>query len=173
MITDKNKRGLWGILLVVSLMANMFFLGMFVSHPHGPNFGPDGGPGGGPQSHTNRMLDAARDLPDGKRQLVKSIIKTHAATMDARMETMHGLFEDMKKTMTAETLDKGAVNAILKQIDATDIALKNEMKSTVLAIADALTPAERVAFFDRMFARPPFDGPRGGPDDKDTIPPTE
>jgi len=172
MITDKNKRGLWGILLVVSLMANMFFLGIFISHPHGPNFGPDGRPSG-PPSHTNRMLDAARDLPDGKRQVVEAIIKTHATVMDAQMEKMHGLFEDMKKIMTAETLDKGALNAIHKQFDATDMALKNEMKSTMLAIADALTPVERAAFFGHMFPRPPFDGPHDNPHDKNIIPPTE
>ncbi len=148
--------------LVVSAMANMFLLAMGTSRRHG---GPDRGPMGGPPPPAARMLEAARDLPDGARASVGAIARTHEKTMETAMRAMDGYFAEMNALMTSRDFDAEKLKDLHRRMDTADAAIKKEMEETTLAIAARLSPDERIAFFKRLMP------PRGGHHDDMPPPP--
>jgi Spy/CpxP family protein refolding chaperone len=151
---------------VVGIMA-IFGIGFFSSQVMACGHGKDHG---GPQAFMSggqmdtermgkyadkrmqRMLDDVK-ASDAQKEKASAIVKAaleQGAPLAGKMRDNH---IQMRKLMAATTLDKAAIEAMrAEQIKLADEASKR-MTSTMLAVAEVLTPEQRVKLAEKMEKR--------------------
>jgi Spy/CpxP family protein refolding chaperone len=99
-----------------------------------------------------RMLDDVK-ASDAQKEKASAIVKAsleHGAPLAKQMRDNH---IQMRKLMSAATLDKAAIEAMrAEQIKLADEVSKR-MTSTMLAVADVLTPEQRAQLAEKMEKR--------------------
>ena len=99
-----------------------------------------------------RMLDDVK-ASDAQKEKANAIVKASIETGAPLAEKMRDNHIQMRKLMAAPTLDKAAIEAMrAEQIKLADEASK-QMTSTMLAVADVLTPEQRAKLAEKMEKR--------------------
>ncbi|MBU0688741.1 MAG: Spy/CpxP family protein refolding chaperone [Gammaproteobacteria bacterium] len=99
-----------------------------------------------------RMLDDVK-ASDAQKEKASAIVKASIETGAPLAEKMRDNHIQMRKLMAAPTLDKAAIEAMrAEQIKLADEASK-QMTSTMLAVADVLTPEQRAKLAEKMEKR--------------------
>ncbi len=153
-----------GVVLLLSLLLNAFLLGVVVSSPdlrfgfH--HFTPE-----------DRMAQGLGALPPGPRETVRALLDQNRAAAEGRMREMRDLFRQIQPTLTAAHFDADALRDLFRRIDATDLALKQAMATTLMTIATTLPDHDRQQFFRHMPPVGPGGGPGGAPPPEELPPP--
>jgi len=99
-----------------------------------------------------RMLDDVK-ASDAQKEKASAIVKASLEQGAPLAEKMRDNHLQMRKLMAAPTLDKAAIEAMrAEQIKLADEVSK-QMTSTILAVADVLTPEQRVQLAEKMEKR--------------------
>jgi Spy/CpxP family protein refolding chaperone len=99
-----------------------------------------------------RMLDDVK-ASDAQKEKASAIVKASLEQGAPLAEKMRDNHIQMRKLMAAPTLDKAAIEAMrAEQIKLADEASKR-MTSTMLAVADVLTPEQRAQLAEKMEKR--------------------
>ena len=99
-----------------------------------------------------RMLDDVK-ASDAQKEKASAIVKASLEKGAPLAEKMRDNHIQMRKLMSAPSLDKAAIEAMrAEQIKLADEASK-QMTSTMLAVADILTPEQRTKLAEKMEKR--------------------
>lgn len=131
--------------LLASLMVNMAFLGLTTgriwAHRHDSRW------------HDTRPDDGIRglmrDLPEERREAIKSLRQKQRAEISPLREEVHRLRQEVREAMMREPMDKAALTAALARVNAARAKLAESAATGLVAIVEQLTPAERKVFAER------------------------
>lgn len=99
-----------------------------------------------------RMLDEVK-ASDAQKEKASAIVKASLEKGAPLAEKMRDNHVQMRKLMSAATLDKAAIEAMrVEQIKLADEVSK-QMTSTMLAVAEVLTPEQRAQLAEKMEKR--------------------
>jgi Spy/CpxP family protein refolding chaperone len=174
-----RKRLLQGVALSSALAAGVAFVPLAPSHAAyaaGEGAGPHHAAPFGDlrEAHRQRMHDhihrvlADAGVGDAQRTRIDGILQAAMDAQHADMERMHGDMKLMKDLLTAPTIDTAKFNTVRAEQEQLAIAGTRRLTDAALAIAQQLTPAQRLALgkeIDAMMQRHhgPF-GPGGDGD---------
>ena len=97
----------------------------------------------------HRMLKSV-DATDAQKEKVSAIVKASLEQGAPLAEKMRDNHLQMRKLMSAATIDKAAIESMrAEQITLMDEASKR-MTSTMLAVAEVLTPGQRAKLAEKM-----------------------
>jgi uncharacterized membrane protein len=142
------RRWLWP-LLVASLMLNLLVFGAIAGgaifgHHHG---GPDGPRG---------LQGFVHGLPKERREVLMA--GTEREAMRARRHELFTAQRAVLDTIAAEPLDKAALETALKHASDVETKMHEANMATFIAIAERMTPQERLRFKEwREAAMPPHE----------------
>ena len=144
-----NKISLSAWLAIGSGFLNAFLLGVIFAHGalHGPT--PFMPPVGGSPPFM-RMEAALQKIPAAEREKVQAIIDQKQAAMHANVGKMSETFPEIDAILTAPKFDESKLQALHKQIEDYDHAMKGNMLELMIDIAKALPDQERIEFFKEM-----------------------
>jgi uncharacterized membrane protein len=137
------QKKLLNIILVLSILLNMFFFGIMAA-----KFFDLRPPFLVPPSPISILKHAARGLSPESQQRVDIIIKKHEAVFDKGISEASTFFSQIQTVLTAEKFDRTALDALHHNMQRSDSVLQNEMVMMVSEIAETLTTAERQQFFE-------------------------
>lgn len=138
-----NGRG-WKVLLVGSLVLNVFILGAIAGGAY-KWFAVHGGPGAAPAQRT-ALRFAADDLSSDRReQFLDSLKAARREGRDYAREGREGRREVLN-LLAAPQLDRAALDGALQKTREADSALRAEVEGSVADFAASLTPDERLKF---------------------------
>lgn len=145
-----NGRG-WKLLLVGSLVLNVFILGAIAGGAY-RWFAVHGGRGAAPPQHT-ALRYAADDLSPERRQQFLDALK--GARREGRDYVRDGreARRQVLDLLAAPQLDRGALDAALQKTRDADTALRAEVEGSVVDFAASLTTDERREFVDGLKQR--------------------
>jgi uncharacterized membrane protein len=134
----------WKILLVVSLVLNVFLLGGIAGGAY-QWFAAHGGWGKAPAQRT-ALRFAAEDLPaERQKQFIDALKDARREGRDYAREGREGRHEVLT-LLAAPQLDRAALDAALQRTREADSALRAQVESGVADFAATLTPEERIKF---------------------------
>jgi uncharacterized membrane protein len=137
-----QKRTVFNVVLVVSILMNMFLMGILAAqllHLRPPFMVPP--------SPIHVLKHAARGLSPESQKRVEDIIAKHDAVFKKGMGNAGAFFTQIQAILTAETFDKKVFDDLRMNMQRSDSILQNEMAKMVSEIAETLTTAERQEFF--------------------------
>lgn len=164
------------IALGVSVLLNAFLGGFVLSHHAGKHTSPfmhDSKDHRPPPPMENMMFHVVKSQSkklsaDGQKTVVKIADKYQTSLKENDMEKMEDIFADIRKTMTADVFDKKKVENLHKQLNSTEMRVKNAIGDMMIDIASHLSKEDRISFFTDLFPPPPpqgkWDGPPPPPD---------
>lgn len=96
-----------------------------------------------------RMLDDV-DASDAQKEKVKAIFESHQTTLKSLRESGRSLHQEMRALMSAETIDRAAIEKLRQQKVAEMDQVSKEMTSMMTEIAEVLKPEQRQAVAEKM-----------------------
>lgn len=161
------------IALGISILVNAFLCGFALSHhidkEHLPFMGGDHR---GPPPMEDMILHMVKSQseklsPEGRKTVMSIADKYQTIIRKSDMSHMEHIFTDIQKAMTADTFDKAKVESLHKQLNLTEINMKDAIGNMMVDIASHLSNSDRVAFFTDLFPPPPPDFPHDAPPYRD------
>lgn len=138
----------WKILLVASLVLNVFLLGGIAGGAY-QWFAAHGGLAKAPPQRT-ALRFAAEDLsPERQKQFIEALKAGRREGRDYAREGREGRHEVLS-LLAAPQLDRAALDAALQRTRAADSALRAQVEGSVADFAATLSPEERVQFADGL-----------------------
>jgi len=104
--------------------------------------------------HFDKVLTEA-GASDAQKQQIHTIMKDAMDAEHADMKSFHDSCKQLKRLLTAETIDESAIAKLRDQQDQLMLATSHRLSDTMVAIAKVLNPAQREklgAEIDRMMA---------------------
>jgi len=151
MMDHSVKKKIFGVLIVLSVLLNVFFIGISISVFNRLGFPPM------PPSPINEMHRAAKSLPEASRIKVEAVIDAHHEDLQKYFGDMRGSFDALLKIMTADKFDSNAFQSARASMQTRDESMNNEMNTIVMDIVNALPDADRIKFFNNLTPpHPPF-----------------
>ena len=152
-----------GVLLALSLAANVFLGGFVAGRLAGPNLSgfergredDRGGPGGGRHDFD--------DLPPAAREKMKAAFKDKREEFARTFREGRALRDEFVGILTAETFDRAAAEAAAAKIEAFEEKRRRSMPRLVIDMMDGLSVEDRralAALVERRMAED-MAGPRG------------
>ena len=149
------RRGFWALLVVpVLLAAGIFAARAYANEAFG--FGPGGFGGGSPEQHKafmekrlDKMLDHLK-ATDSQRTAIKAIFERMAAEMRPVHEQHKGLHDQLLAALTADNVDRAAVENLRKQIPTLVDQASQVFTKALLDASQVLTPEQRQALAKTM-----------------------
>jgi periplasmic protein CpxP/Spy len=143
-----NRHGFWALLVVPVLLAAGFFAARAQAQD-GMGFGPGGLPGGSPEQHKafmerhlDKMLDQV-NATDSQRTAIKAIFERMFTEMQPIHQQHKSLHERLVNALTADTVDRAAVENLRKQIPTLADQASQVFTKALLDAGDVLNPAQR------------------------------
>jgi Spy/CpxP family protein refolding chaperone len=133
-----------GILLALSLAANVFLGGFVmgrVAGPGLPGFGHERGEGGHGARHGGR--DDFRELSPAAREKVRASFRKGRKEMAAAVRDSDALREEFIRVLTAETFDRAAAEAVAARIEAFEKERRPSMSRVIIDVMDGLSAQDR------------------------------
>lgn len=151
----------WSIVLLVALFisgaANAFFIGLFIGGPLGPHgFSM---PPMSPDLPFMRLEAAAKTLNEPYKTTILKELDGSRASIRASMEQTFITLVQLKKELTAATLNKESLYIAFDALDAQDQALKSDIKAMMTRIVTVLPDTERQRFFNEALPDITKNGP--------------
>jgi uncharacterized membrane protein len=138
----------WKILLVVSLVLNVFLIGGIAGGAY-QWFAAHGGLVKAPAQRT-ALRFATDDLSaDRQRQFVEALKAARRVGRDYAREGREGRHEVLAQ-LAAPQLDRAALDAALQRTREADSDLRAQVEGSVADFATTLTPEERLKFVDGL-----------------------
>ncbi|RFU48486.1 periplasmic heavy metal sensor [Paraburkholderia sp. DHOC27] len=138
----------WKILVIASLVLNVFLLGGIAGGAY-QWFAGHSGTAKGPAQRT-ALRFAAEDLSaDRQRQFVEALKAARRVGRDYAQAGREGRREVLD-VLSAPQLDRAALDAALQRTRAADSDLRAQVESGVADFAATLTPDERIKFVDGL-----------------------
>lgn len=136
-----------GILLALSLAANVFLGGFVAGRIAGPGAGAfehGRGPHGhrGPGADFHRELEA---LPDAAREKLRAQFRKNRAEVAATFREGRALRQEFVAILTAETFDRAAAEAVAAKIEAFEAERRRSTPRLVIEVMDGLSAEDRRA----------------------------
>jgi Spy/CpxP family protein refolding chaperone len=161
----KSKRALV-IALVTSIALNLVAIGIFLGRAAGPR----------PEMHRVDPVFGMRrlfgDLPTERAQELAPLYREYFAAMRPRVREIRVTQETLRSAMLTEPLDEAGLRAALKSFEAKLTSSQQAGQEAFIALAAALTFAERQQLVESMGRRPerwrPGDHKRSAPDAEST-----
>jgi len=145
--------------LLASLGINLFLVGLWLgSRTEFPPLGPPPFQMPQPRPVTLGERLAHQLSPDALAKVEAPIAKLDNV-MRQGFEERQAAFEKARALVTAEPYDAAAVRALLDTLPNQRMAGESEQWGIIANILGELTPADRAAFADLVFLRPPGGGP--------------
>jgi uncharacterized membrane protein len=138
----------WKILLVVSLVLNVFLIGGIAGGAY-QWFAAHGGAAKGPAQHTALRFAADELSTDRQRQFFEALKAARRVGRDYAREGREGRREVLEQ-LAAPQLDRAALDAALQRTRNADSDLRAQVEGGVADFAATLTPEERVKFVDGL-----------------------
>jgi protein CpxP len=143
-----GRRGFWPLLIVpVLLTAGIFAARAYAQE--GMGFGPGGFAGGTPEQHKafmerhlDKMLDQV-NATESQRTAIKAIFERMFTEMQPIHQQHKSLHDRMVNALTADTVDRAAVENLRKQIPTLADQASQVFTKALLDASDVLTPAQR------------------------------
>lgn len=149
-----RKNAFWVFLFALSLMANMFFIGMMTGRGfhHGPrDFGSDRGP---PPSPIELMLGAAQGLSGKDRAVIERVYETYNVRARSHIEELHQAFDYLRDVLTAADYSPVKIREAHERLARADNVIKDDIEAVMLEVAKDLSPEGRRRFFQNMLPPP-------------------
>lgn len=152
------RRNLAWILLGLSLVLNIFFVGGFVYARH---FGP---PGGGDRGQWERRVDAnwpgELKLDPGQQRTLRQSLREMRQRNAPRLRELAQVRGQLVAEMRKDKADVGAIDVLIDRATALRGEIQKDGFRTADRIAASLRPEQRDAFREAVIARTM--GPGGG-----------
>ena len=170
-----------GVLLALSLAANVFLGGFVAGRIAGPKLAGfdrhhDGSPGGGPKrGDPYAELD---ELPPAAREKLKALFRQNRESFVATFRDGRALHREFVSVLTAETFDRAAAEAVAAKLEAFDRERRRSTPRLIIEAMDGLSVEDRRALA-AIVERRMMDDMRGGSrrhhrfERRDRRPPTE
>lgn len=152
-----------GILLALSLAANVFLGGFVmgrVAVPGFPGFGLERGEGGRGPHHDGR--DEFRKLSPAAQERVKASFRKGRREMAAAFRDGAALREEFVSVLTAETFDRAAAEAVAAKIEAFEKERRPSTPRVIIDVMDGLSAEDRRIVADLVERRMAADRAGGG-----------
>jgi uncharacterized membrane protein len=137
-VTGLLRRIRWrSVILVLSLAANLFFAGLFVTrHAFGPPRGPD--------SMLARLIgELGAHLSDPDRATLQRVFDAHQAEIKQRSAQAMQSRAGIRAAMVAEPFDPAALTAAVDEASARDQAMRRAIEHMLLEAATQVSPDGR------------------------------
>lgn len=152
-------------LLSLSVLANAFLGGFFISHGIGHDHGkfgrdePDNQRRPGPPMIFEDMQSKLPLLSQDGQSKASAIIEKYKAENKANSpESGKALFDDAHAVLTADVLDSKKLDAIHKEMANRDIRFRNSIAEMITEMANSLSNEDRVKLFKDIMPMPPKRG---------------
>jgi Spy/CpxP family protein refolding chaperone len=146
--THPKKRHLWFLLLGIPVVLGAVFCGLRAQAQDGMGMGPMFG-GGSPEQHKafmqkrlDRMLDNIK-ATDSQRTAIKAIFERTFTELQPIHQSHQRLHEDMVKALTADTIDRTAIEKLRTQATALIEQGSQVLTKSLADAAEVLTPDQR------------------------------
>lgn len=136
------SRWIYGALLA-SLMINMLFVGVAAGRMwahggwHGAHDHQRGGDG---------IVGFLQQLPEGRRQTLRSSMETTRTEVKAMREDVRKLRQQARKLLSADPFDTAAFSAAMAQVNAVRAKIGERIAKGMSDVAGQMTAEERKAF---------------------------
>ena len=151
-----SMTGRWRLFLLASLALNLMLAGATAGHfiyAKRHHVSGSGGARGAPELALQGFL---KTLPKDRAKELRQLIKTGERTDQAPLfASVRKARRDAAQVLSAENFDRAKLAAAFANIDAADAAAKAAARMSLLALADHMTAAERLAMAERWKARRP------------------
>jgi uncharacterized membrane protein len=135
------------IVLTISLAFNVFIVGAAVggaymwhaSGPHRPGIAARGG-----------LRHAAEKLPAAERKAFRQMLAQTRKDAVSDITAARSGRRKLMRLMTADSIDRQAIDAQLSAIRQADSALRARLEKTVIDFFETLTPSERRTFVEGL-----------------------
>jgi Spy/CpxP family protein refolding chaperone len=136
-----------GVLLALSLAANVFLGGFVAGRIASPGFsGFEHGPGPlgrkGPHGDFHREFEA---LPEAAREKLRAQFKENRAAFVETFREGRALQQEFISILTAETFDRAGAEAVAAKIEAFEAERRRSMPRLVIEVMDGLPVEDRRA----------------------------
>ncbi|HBS36415.1 MAG TPA: hypothetical protein DEA50_15270 [Parvularcula sp.] len=134
-----------GILLALSLAANVFLGGFVAGRVAGPGFGPFDH---GRRGHDARGSDARLEfeaLPEAAREKLRAVFRANRAEFASTLREGRALQREFIAILTAETIDRAAAEAAAARIESFEAERRRSTPRLFVSVMDGLPPEDRRA----------------------------